>query len=183
MLPDLLFFTSFLVTNITACKPVELGPLVISAGFLAYPMTYLLTVYISHKKGFAAAYKMITKGVGYTLLANTLLFFILDEQYTELVLQSTRTVLASSFALWLGDSLNAWIIDATRQVRISLYWRALASTVCTEALNGAIFVTLAFYGIFNKLFLLQLWFSAWIFKLTIAFILMLLAQQLKVAHQ
>ncbi len=160
MLAGILFAATLLISNIIAAKIMMLGPLAVPAGVLVFPLAYILNDVITEVWGYNKARLIIWTGFAVNLLM--VFFFSLTlavpaapfwegQDAFRAVLGSTpRIVAASLLAYLLGSFLNAWIMSTfkikTGGKKFSL--RAVLSTILGEGADSAIFITIAFAGIF-----------------------------------
>ncbi len=160
MLAGILFAASLLISNIIASKIMMLGPVAVPAGVLVFPLAYILNDVITEVWGYSKARLIIWSGFAVNLLM--VFFFSVTlavpaapfwegQGAFAAVLGSTpRIVAASLMAYLLGSFLNAWIMSSfklkTGGKKFSL--RAIASTIVGEGADSAIFITVAFAGLF-----------------------------------
>ncbi len=160
MLAGILFAASLLISNIIASKIMMIGPLAVPAGVLVFPLAYILNDVITEIWGYSKARLIIWAGFAVNLLM--VFFFTLTlavpaapfwegQAAFAAVLGSTpRIVAASLLAYLLGSFLNAWIMSRfkvkTKGKGFSL--RAVLSTVIGEGADSAIFISVAFAGLF-----------------------------------
>ncbi len=64
-----LFVAVFLISNITATKGVEIGPLVTDGAFFLFPISYVLGDVLAECYGFKSTRRAILTGFGITILA------------------------------------------------------------------------------------------------------------------
>jgi queuosine precursor transporter len=160
MLAGILFAASLLISNIIASKIMMLGPLAVPAGVLVFPLAYILNDVITEVWGYSKARLIIWSGFAVNLLMVFLFSVTLavpaapfweGQEAFAVVLGSTpRIVAASMMAYLLGSFLNAWIMSIfkikTQGKGFSV--RAVASTIVGEGADSAIFITVAFAGLF-----------------------------------
>ena len=70
-----MFCAVFLISNITAQKGVELGPLITDGAFFLFPISYVIGDVIAEVYGFKAARRAVFTGFGIAVLA-VLSFYI-----------------------------------------------------------------------------------------------------------
>lgn len=160
MLAGILFATSLLISNIIAAKIMMLGPLAVPAGVLVFPLAYILNDVITEVWGYNKARLIIWAGFAVNLLM--VLFFSLtlavpsapfwegQDAFSTVLGSTPRIVAASLLAYLLGSFLNAWIMSTfkikTGGKKFSL--RAVLSTLVGEGADSAIFISVAFAGLF-----------------------------------
>lgn len=160
MLAGILFAASLLISNIIASKIMMLGPLAVPAGVLVFPLAYILNDVITEVWGFSKARLIIWAGFAVNILM--VFFFSLtlavpaapfwegQEAFATVLGSAPRIVAASLLAYLLGSFLNAWTMSRykvkTHGKGFSL--RAVISTIIGEGADSAIFITVAFAGMF-----------------------------------
>jgi queuosine precursor transporter len=160
MLAGILFSASLLISNIIASKIMMLGPLAVPARVLVFPLAYILNDVVTEVWGFSKARLIIWSGFAVNLLM--VVFFSVTlavpaapfwegQEAFSIVLGSTpRIVAASLTAYLLGSFLNAWIMSSfkVKTKGKGFSFRAIVSTIVGEGADSAIFITVAFAGIF-----------------------------------
>lgn len=160
MMAGILFASCLLISNILASKIMMVGPWAAPAGVLVFPLAYIINDVITEVWGYGKARLIIWAGFAVNLLA--VFFFSIGiiasaapfwegQQAFAAVLGNTpRIVAASLLAYLVGSFLNAWVMSKfkilTRGKGFSL--RAVISTLAGEGADSAIFITIAFAGIF-----------------------------------
>jgi uncharacterized integral membrane protein (TIGR00697 family) len=153
-----LYVACELIANVTAMKPVLVGPIVVPAGVFVYALTFTLLDLINERLGRAGARRVIAAA----FCANLLLAayaqltvwapapgFFGDQAAVERVLGATPRVVVAS--------LTAYLVSALVDAEIFAWWRArvggvrwlrvLVSNTVSTGVDSALFVTLAFWGI------------------------------------
>ena len=160
MLAGILFAASLLISNIIASKIMMLGPWAVPAGVLVFPLAYILNDVITEVWGYAKARLIIWTGFAVNLLM--VFFFSLtlavpaapfwegQEAFSVVLGNTPRIVAASLMAYLLGSFLNAWTMSLfkikTGGRGFSI--RAVLSTIAGEGADSAVFITVAFAGLF-----------------------------------
>ena len=152
------FVTLLVVANIVAVKPVALNGWVLPAGTIAYPFTFILTDVISELYGRKIATRVVWYGFG---LSAAMVFLV----YVAQVLPSAdfwegqgafETTLGSVPRIVLG-SMTAYLVSQHSDVLIFHYMRRVtkgrhlwfrnnASTMVSQAVDTALFISIAFAG-------------------------------------
>lgn len=160
MLAGILFATCLLISNILASKIMMIGPWSAPAGVLIFPLAYIINDVLVEVWGYQKTRLIIWAGFGVNLLA--VLFFSIgiavtaapfwenQEAFASILGNTPRIVAASMLAYLLGSFLNAYVMSKfkvlTKGKGFSL--RAVVSTLVGEGADSAIFITIAFAGIF-----------------------------------
>lgn len=163
-----LYIACGLVANVTASKPVALGSAVVPAAVFIYAITFTLVDLINEKLGKARARQVVYTALaanlllaGYTQLAVSLpaASFYTGEQQEAFaaVLGSTPRIVLASLVAYLVASLIDVEIFAWWRKRIGGYrWaRVLASNTVSTLVDSVVFISVAFWGVFPLLPLMQ----------------------------
>jgi hypothetical protein len=180
-----LFIASLVTCNLVANKFVTLDlgftEFILSAGVLAYPLTFLITDLLSELYGRKLTNKIIVSGFGALLLVLIILKLggafnaidsspVNDAAYATVFANSWRVIFASMVAY-----LVAQLID----VRLFHFWKRLtkgkhlwlrnnASTILSQLVDTTLVVGVLFIGVepINKILLFIL--HGWLFKMLCA---------------
>jgi len=180
-----LFIASLVTCNLVANKfvSVDLGftEFILSAGVLAYPITFLITDLLSELYGREQTNKVVVSGFGALLLVLIILKLggafnaidsspVNDAAYATVFANSWRVIVASMVAY-----LVAQLID----VRLFHFWKRLtkgkhlwlrnnASTILSQLVDTTLVVGVLFIGVepINKILLFIL--HGWLFKMLCA---------------
>jgi hypothetical protein len=180
-----LFVTSLIVSNIIAVKLISIGSLVLPAGVILFPVAYIIGDILTEVYGFAKARQVIWIGFFCNLLAVVAIWIagwltpppfwavgIFDtpqaaqQAYQAILGFTPRLLLASFLAYLVGEFLNS-IVLAKLKVRTEgrfLWLRTITSTIVGQGADSAIFITVAFWGVFPAFALGQAILSQWLFK-------------------
>src|SRR5260370_22442432 len=153
-----LFVTCLLTANTIATKLITVGGIILTAGVVIFPLSYVLGDVLTEVWGYAASRRVIWLGfacnalmVGAVWLGGEIPaapFWKGQAAYDEILGQTPR-ILAASFAGYLaGEFANSFVLAKMKiatQGR-SRWTRTIGSTLIRQWLDTAIFVTLAFAG-------------------------------------
>ncbi|MGH7314023.1 MAG: queuosine precursor transporter [Candidatus Rokuibacteriota bacterium] len=153
-----LFVTCLLTANIIAAKLITVAGVVLPVAIIVFPVSYILADVLTEVWGYAAARRVIWLGFACNALMVAAIwiggeippapFWRGQPAYQEILGQSPR-ILAASFAAYLiGEFANAFVL-AKLKVATGGRWlwlRTIGSTVVGQALDSAVFITLAFAG-------------------------------------
>ncbi len=165
------FVTSLITANIIAVKVLSFGSVVLPAAIFIFPLSYIFGDILTEVYGYRSARRVIWLG----FLCN-LIFVIFawigqilppapfweGQAAYERILGYTPRLLAASFLGYLvGEFANSFIM-AKMKIRTRGRWlwsRTISSTVIGQALDTAIFITLAFVGtpVFTPMLILYHW--------------------------
>lgn len=152
-----LYITGLLLANATGSKVMAIGPLVLSVGALAYPVTFVMQDAINELFGKQTARKF----VGATALALLFLMFFaaisvpIPDAFNptrtvayELVFGGApRIVAASMIAFFVGGLVDVHVFFKARERWPDLLFvRKACSTVVSQAIDTFLFVFIGFAG-------------------------------------
>ena len=153
-----LFITCLLTANVIAAKLVVIGGVVLPAGIVIFPLSYIVADVLTEVWGYGAARRVIWLGFACNALM-VLAIWIGGElpaaafwkgqgAYTEILGQTPRIVLASFLAYLAGEFANAYVMAKVKILTAGrwLWIRTIGSTIVGEGLDSAVFITLAFGG-------------------------------------
>ena len=175
-----LFATCLIVANIIAVKLVSIGAWIVPAGVIAYPLTFLFTDVISELYGRKIASRVIWVGFGVSVLMVILVFgggllpaapfWEGQPAYQSILGMVPRITLASMIAYLVSQHHDVFAFHFWRQkTRDRFLWlRNNASTMVSQALDSAIFITIAFWGIVPAGTLTNMLLTQYVIKLIIA---------------
>ncbi|MBB6099361.1 hypothetical protein HNR42_002802 [Deinobacterium chartae] len=148
-----LYIAAELVSNVTAGRLVQLGPLVVPGAIFLYSLTFTLRDAVHTAGGWQAAKALLWGGLAanallacYGLLVNVLPKpgFFQDAAYQAVLGSTLRVVVASLAAYLISTALDALIFERLKRRGVAV--RVLASNAVSTTLDTAVFVTLAFAG-------------------------------------
>jgi uncharacterized integral membrane protein (TIGR00697 family) len=186
----MIFVTLLLTANVIGEKPVSFGLIVLPAGVLLFPLTYLLGDIITEVYGFREARRIIWFG----MLCNLFMAFMCrlailapapeswlhQEAYTQILGNGSRLMAVSTLTYFIGEFINAYIV-AKLKVKMqgkSFWLRALCGSWIGEGIETALFLPLAFYGMMSNDELLKFGLFYYSFKVVYAFCTVPLANKL-----
>jgi queuosine precursor transporter len=153
-----LFVTCLLAANTIAAKLVMVGGLTLTAGIVIFPISYVLGDVLTEVWGYAATRRVIWLGFACNALMVLAIWlggelppapFWRGQGAYEEILGHTPRILAASFVAYLiGEFANAFVLAKLKIATQGrwLWTRTIGSTVVGQALDSAVFVTLAFAG-------------------------------------
>ena len=170
------FVTCLITANVVAVKLVALGGLILPAGVLIFPVSYILGDVLTEVYGFRRARLVIWLGFACNLLfvATAWLGGLLppagfwDGQAAyERILGFTPRLLAASFAAYLvGEFANSFVLARMKVLTAGrwLWTRTIGSTLVGEGLDSFIFIAIAFAGVIPLPALLTTALTQWLVK-------------------
>lgn len=158
------FVTSLVVSNILASKIVSFWGLVIPSAIVAYPITFLMTDIIGEIYGKDEANKTVKIGIlcqitsliliGLAILLPVASFADNQSEFKSILGSSFRVVFASLVSYLCSQSWDVWVFHKIRNLYIKKHgstkggrwiWNN-ASTMTSQIIDTAIFITIAFWG-------------------------------------
>jgi queuosine precursor transporter len=153
-----LFVTSLLTANIIAVKLISVAGVVLPAGVVIFPLSYLFGDVLTEVYGYAETRRIIWLGFCCNLLMVAAIslggalpaagFWNGQAAYDQILGFAPRLLAASFVAYLFGEFANSYIL-AKLKIATSGRWlwsRTISSTVVGQGLDSAIFVVLAFAG-------------------------------------
>ncbi len=153
------FVTCLITANITAVKLVGAFGLVLDAGTLIFPISYIFGDVLTEVYGFRTARRVIWLGFLCNLLAvaTILLAGLLpaapfwDDQgaYDRILGYAPRLLAASFLAYLVGELANSFVLSRMKVATNGrwLWSRTIGSTLVGQGLDSLVFTLLAFAGV------------------------------------
>lgn len=179
------FVTCLIISNIIAVKLVTIGPLVLPAAVILFPIAYIFGDVLTEVYGYARARQVIWIGFGCNLLAVVIIWLAgllppapfwdasvydspaaAQQAYNAILGFAPRLLFASFIAYLFGEFLNALVLAKMKVATEGRYlWaRTIGSTLVGQLADSGIFITLAFIGTVPTGVLGQLILTQWLFK-------------------
>lgn len=171
-----LFITALITANIISVKLVTIFGLVLPAGVVIFPISYICGDVLTEVYGYNRVRLVIWLGFGCNLVAVTAIiagqqlpgaaFWDAQAAY-ERVLGFTPRLLVASFGAYLvGEFANSFVLAKLKLLtKGRLLWtRTIGSTIVGQGLDSLMFVTIAFAGILPVGVLVATIVTQWLFK-------------------
>ena len=150
------FITALITSNIIAVKLAQIGPFVLPAAIILFPVSYILGDVLTEVYGYRAARRVIW--LGFACNALVVLFVWLGgllpgapfweaQPAYQRILGFTPRLLAASFTAYLlGEFANAMVLARLKVATRGrwLWLRTIGSTLVGQGLDSLVFITLAF---------------------------------------
>lgn len=182
-----IFVASLILVAPLGSKFVLIGPFVVSAASLTFPINFIFNDLLTEVYGFARSRRIIWTGMGCQLFA-AFMFFIVglwpapefwqnQEAYMTILGAVPRITVASIVAYFFSEFTNSYIVSRMKhrhQGKRGKYqaWRFVASTAAGEAVDSIIFISIAFGGTIALTNLLQTILGIWVFKVVFEIVLL-----------
>jgi uncharacterized integral membrane protein (TIGR00697 family) len=170
------FITCLIVANIIAVKLIGVGGLVLPAGIIIFPISYIFGDVLTEVYGYRKTRLVIWLGFACNLLAVAAIwlgqnlpsasFWDGQAAYERILGYTPRLLIASFIAYLLGEFANSFIL-AKMKIATKGRWlwtRTIGSTFAGQGLDSAVFVTIAFLGTIPLDGLVSTIFAQWIIK-------------------
>ena len=153
-----LFVTTLIVSNLIAVKLVDVAGLIMPAGVIIFPISYIVGDVLTEVYGYARARSVIWLGFGCNLLAVLAIAlagalpaaaFWEGQAAWDLILgYAPRLLLASFLAYLVGELANAYVLARMKVATQGrhLWARTIGSTLVGQGLDSLIFILVAFSG-------------------------------------
>jgi len=174
-----LFVGVLILSNILASKMVQLGPFVFDGGTLLFPFSYIFGDVLTEVYGYKESRKVIWTGLAMLVFMALNIWLIgllpaeaswtLQADFTNILMQMPRIVLASIVAYFAGEYSNSVILSKMKVATGGkhLWARTIGSTVVGQFLDSTLFVAIAFLGLYPLSVLVVMAFSNYLFKTVI----------------
>lgn len=180
-----LFVVTLVTSNIIAVKLVHIFGLILPAAVILFPVAYIIGDVLTEVYGYARARQVIWTGFFCNLIAVLAIWIggalpsasfwsagvfktpeTAQQAYQAILGFTPRLLLASFTAYLVGEFLNSYVL-ARLKVRTKgrfLWLRTISSTVVGQGADSAIFISIAFWGIFAPSDIGLAILSQWVFK-------------------
>ncbi|MBU0651379.1 MAG: queuosine precursor transporter [Proteobacteria bacterium] len=179
------FVTSLVVSNIIAVKLISVGPFLLTAAILIFPVSYIFGDILTEVYGYAQARRVIWIGFGCNLMAVFIFWLSIElpaapfwrtgafesaaasQQAYQAIFGSTPRILAASFLAYLvGEFLNSFVLAKMKITTRGrhLWMRTIGSTIVGQLADSGVFIFLAFYGTVPLNALAQMAGAQWLMK-------------------
>lgn len=158
MIVSAVFVTCLITANIIAVKLFSLGPFVLPAAVIIFPISYIFGDVLTEVYGYSRARRVIWLGFGCNLLTVVAIwiggllppagFWTGQEAYQQILGFTPRLLVASFLAYLVGEFANAFVL-AKLKIATSgrfLWLRTIGSTLVGQGLDSLVFITIAFIG-------------------------------------
>jgi uncharacterized integral membrane protein (TIGR00697 family) len=171
-----IFVTCLLTANVIAAKLIAVGGIVVPAGVVIFPVSYIVGDVLTEVYGYAAARRVIWLGFGCNVLMVAAIWVAGElppapvwsgqAAFAEAFARTPRILAASFLAYLVGEFANSFVLARMKIATRGrwLWTRTIGSTVVGQGLDSAVFVTLAFAGIVPALALAGIVLGQWMVK-------------------
>ena len=173
------FVAVLLLSNIGSTKIVQVGPLQFDGGTLLFPLSYIFGDILTEVYGYRRSRRVIWIGFAWVAVSAVFLMLVdalpaapgyeLSDAFHAVLGQAPRIVLASLAGFWTGEFVNSFVLARLKVATAGrmLWLRTISSTLVGQALDTAIFLLIAFWGVLPNDLLLAVFVSNYVFKVAI----------------
>jgi uncharacterized integral membrane protein (TIGR00697 family) len=170
------FVVCLLTANIIAVKMVSIGPLIVPAAVIIFPISYIVGDVLTEVYGLVKARRAIWLGFGANLIMVVAIaigqwlpsapFWDAQPAYERILGYTPRLLVASFIGYLVGEFSNSYVMAWMKTLTQDrfLWTRTIASTVVGEGLDSLAFITIAFVGTMPSSTLVTTVTTQWLFK-------------------
>ncbi len=171
-----IFVTCLITANVTAVKLMDLHGLIMPAGIIIFPLSYLFGDVLTEVYGYAQARRVIWLGFFCNLIAVVAImlgqvlpaasFWDAQAAYERILGYTPRLLLASFLAYLVGEFANSFVLAKMKIATRGrwLWTRTIGSTLVGQGLDSLVFITLAFVGTIPLVALASAIVTQWLVK-------------------
>ena len=171
-----LFVTCLLTANILAPKLILVFGFAVTVGVIVFPLSYVVGDVLTEVWGYAVARRVIWIGFACNAFMAAALwlgglvppapFWTGQAAWEQTFAQTPRIVVASFVAYLVGEFANSFVLARMKVATHGrwLWMRTIGSTLVGQALDTAVFITVAFAGVLPGGVLASLVLGQWLVK-------------------
>jgi uncharacterized integral membrane protein (TIGR00697 family) len=171
-----LFIACLITANIIIVKQIAVGPFILPAAIIIFPISYILSDVLTEVYGYSQARRVIWLGFICNLFAVVAILIgqILPAAPTfegqaayETILGSTPRFLVASFVAYLaGEFTNSFILSKMKIATKGkwLWTRTIGSTIAGQGIDTVIALSISFAGVIAWPVLGAMMLGHWLFK-------------------
>ena len=170
------FVAVLLISNIASTKILDLKWFTFDGGTILFPLAYIFGDILTEVYGYARSRRVIWTGFAWIAVAAGV-FYLVDRlpaasdyemsgSFHAILGQTPRIVAGSLAAYFLGEFVNSVILAKLKvwSAGRMLWARTIGSTLFGEGVDTAIFLLIAFGGVFTNATLWEIFKSNYVFK-------------------
>ena len=171
-----LFVAVLIISNIASTKIAQIGLLVLDAGTILFPLSYIFGDILTEVYGYRKARQVIWTGF-LSLIMMSLVFFVVgllapaegwvnQTAYDAILGVVPRIAIASIIAYFAGEFSNSYSLAKMKIFTKGkmLWMRTIGSTILGQAVDTLLFTFIAFYGVLPFDVFIALIVSNYVFK-------------------
>ncbi len=147
------------IAGVLGTKIVQIGPLTVEAGILAFLQLVILSSAINELHGPEIANRLVRYGFIPLILSAALIqlvialpaasFFNKQAEFQAILGQGTRLMLAGLISYGISQTLNVYLFDRLRSGTGKMVWlRGGIAAVVSQTVDTTLFLTIAFLGVY-----------------------------------
>ena len=164
-----IFVTCLITANIIAVKVISLGPFILPAAIIIFPMSYIFGDILTEVYGYRQARRVIWLGFFCNLIFVVFAwvgqvlppapFWEWQEAYESILGYAPRLLAASFGGYLVGEFANSFVLAKMKILTRGrwLWTRTIGSTIVGQGLDTLVFITLAFVGTPSFVFIMILY--------------------------
>ena len=170
------FVGVLIISNIASTKILQMGPFTFDGGTILFPLAYIFGDVLTEVYGYRRSRRVIWTGFFWLFLAAAVFAVVdrlppaegweLQDSYHAILGQTPRIVTASLTAYFAGEFTNSFILAKMKILTRGrwLWTRTIGSTLAGEAVDTAVFLSIAFLGVLPLPLLGAVFISNYVFK-------------------
>ena len=170
------FVAVLIISNLASTKILLLGPFTFDGGTVLFPLAYVFGDVLTEVYGYGRSRRVIWTGFFWLLLAAAIFSLVdwlppapdwaLQDSFHAILGQTPRIVAGSLAAYFLGEFTNSFVLAKLKLLTRGrwLWSRTIGSTLAGEAVDTAIFLSIAFLGVLPWPLLTVVFISNYVFK-------------------
>ncbi len=171
-----LFITCLIAANIVIVKQINIGPLLLPAAIIVFPLNYILSDVLTEVYGYRQARRIIWLGFFCNLIFIIAIWiagmlpaapvFEAQAAYDRILGNTPRFLLASFAAYLVGEFANSYVLARMKiATRGKWLWtRTIGSTIIGQGLDTVIVLSIGFIGVLPMATLLLMILGHWLAK-------------------
>lgn len=172
-----LFVMCLLISNVIAGKLISLWGIILPAGAILFPITYIFGDILTEVYGFKKSRLIIWIGLAANIFMALVFTAVIKLPYPSFWKEQTayatvlgmtpKLVIASLIAYFVGEFCNSALLSKVKVITNGkwLWFRTIGSTAIGEGVDTVIFISITFGGIVPNSILLQMIIMQYLFKL------------------
>lgn len=173
----IIFSTCLIISNIASNKLVDLFGLTIDAGFIFFPLTYVINDIVTEVYGFKTSRKIIYSALFANIFAVLAIYFVIhlptspqwhnQEAFEATFELTTRIFIASLISYLFGELINAFTLSKMKEYSKGKYMgaRFIVSTIIGGAIENTLFYFIAFLGAFKFSLIIEMMMIQYVLKI------------------
>ncbi len=171
------FLTAILISsNVVAVKIIDVWGVVVPAGIILFPLSYILNDVLAEVYGFSLVRRSILLAFAGNLIFVLSIylaiklpgaaFWSLETEFEQILGFTPRLLTASFIAYLVGSFVNSWVMVKLKSLTNSKYlWlRTIGSTIIGEGLDSLVFIVIAFGGMYTSGIIMMMLLTQWTVK-------------------